>query len=232
MKKREKTIREASKAFQKRYPKCIDLCKEIDELYWKWGRLFRMVNSPHVFFVLRKNLKSDKELQEALRKDFETQYKNPCTERENSTAKTSTQTIQLLDARTYFDGKCDTIQTKRELKKIKKLLKESCLEASFTKAWEKHYGLPLQPIYYKSPIVEAREALNALINGEVVLNHNFDDVPTYSQYSVLVNNNSVEMSGTLFRSGLIITFKRYLEEGGTFEKLCNDPKKKRSSSTK
>jgi hypothetical protein len=215
--------------------------KEISGHYSKWDQLFRMVNSPKVFEVLKNCIKTGKIfsgtekrrfsllVQSELKKAFETQYKNPVDERENNVASTSTRKMQLYESRSYFDGKNTTDQAKKNEAIFLKLLKNPNFKTTFQEDWKKQYGVAFGPLYYKNVIREARETLTTLINTSGLPDHNFEIVPTYSDYWTFVKDNPVEMSGLLVESGLGNTFKKLvLEEGWSFQKIWENPKKRQA----
>lgn len=241
MKKRQTIMQFAIQTFSEYHLGLLQLNEEnypqiktqVNNNYVKWNQLFRMINSPNMFEVLKNSIHAirqegnRRQLLAELKQDFETQYKNPGAERESSAATSLTQKKRLYDTRNYFDGKNSTNQAKQEHENFTKILEQSPFKETFTGEWEKQYGEPFKPVYLNSLLVEARRALEALINSDFLSNYDFSDVPTYSDYWDFVASNQVEMSTFCMSSGVTQSFKLFIINGGTFQEIWNDPVKRK-----
>lgn len=235
MKERERIMQLAFSSFLNKYPAIRDpetARKLLNGYYKKWGQLFRMVHSPDLFKTLKNNanqLQTEKRLktiQNELQRDFEAQYKTPAGEREDSTASTATRTIKLYDVRSYFNGKYATHQAMQEHVSFMERLHSMPESLALQEEQQKLFSEPFQPAYYSNLIIEAREALDTLIRMDQLPDSNFEEVPTYADYWTFVRSNPVHMAATMWGTGSRSSFKQFIKEGGTFQKLIDDPKKR------
>lgn len=200
----------------------------INEIYLHLDKLFRMISRPQVFEVIKSNLEALNrwKLLAELKKDFEVQYTTPNVVRESPVASTEVKTICLFEADTYFAGKNKTAVAKETQETLMSLLESTSLIASFSQEWEDCFGTPLKPLYYQNIIAEAREALDHLLNTGYLPDHDFSEMPSYGDYWTFVANNTVTMTTRSMGSGLKESFKLFMLNGGSFQKLWNDPEKR------
>jgi len=241
MKKREVIMWMAQKAFLKQNPKYANIpggaLDPINDIYFKWDKLFRMVQSPEVFLLLHECIQSQKEveaienkksLQEVLEKDFENQYKTSIIEREESSARTSLEEMRLYEARDYFDGKCKTAQVQKDYDRFKETLQELRFWEQFESEWKSVYAIEYLPQYDKELVSEAREMIDFLLVKKRLPDYNFKQVPSYREYWDFVNSDQTSMCSSWMCSALNKSFKQLLIDQTSYDQFTQDPEIKKA----